>query len=92
MRKPQILTICLSILVGYLLASSLNRSSVGQPPPPQPASQEAAVWRYQLTAPIEGGFSSYVILTDTATGHCWMHGFRDNNGQWDDLGSPVGRK
>ena len=56
MRKPQILTIGLSLLVGYLLAMSLNRTSSGQPSAAQPAAQEAAIWRYQLTAPIGGAF------------------------------------
>ncbi|MGO9916324.1 MAG: hypothetical protein ACLQIB_16710 [Isosphaeraceae bacterium] len=91
MRNRQILTVSLSLLLGYLLASSLNRTSSGQPPAPQPAGQVAAVWRYQLTAPTDGGFKDLVILTDTATGHCWI---RNNTtaGQWNDLGSPVDRK
>ena len=88
MRKPQVLTIGLSLLVGYLLAMSLNRASSGQPSAPQPAAQEAAVWRYQLTAPIEGGYSDYVILTDTATGHCWKrHNARGSH--WENVGSAV---
>ncbi len=91
MRKPQILTIGLSLLVGYLLAMALNRTSSGQPSAPQQAAQEAAVWRYQLTAPIEGGYSGYVILTDTATGHCWrIHSA--GGSRWENLGSPVDRE
>ena len=93
MRKPQILTICLSILVGCILASTLNRTLSGQPPQPQPALQEAVVWRYQLTAPIEGAFSGHIILTDTATGRCWTHLARDarnaKDNDWVALGSPA---
>ena len=91
MRKPQILTIGLSLLVGYLLAMSLNRTSSGQPSAPQPAIQEAVVWRYQLTTPIGGAFSDTAILTDTATGRCWIHSSAQNS-QWVSLGSPVDRK
>jgi hypothetical protein len=56
MRKTQILTIGSSLLVGYLLAMSLNRTSSGQPPVPQPVAGEAQVWRYQLTVPDAGSF------------------------------------
>ena len=91
MRKPQILTIGLSLFVGYLLAMTLNRTSSGQPSAPPPATQEAAVWRYQLTSPIDGGYKGYVILTDTATGHCWMR-YNAGGSGWENLGSPVNLK
>jgi hypothetical protein len=89
MRKPHILTIGLSLLVGYLLAMSLNRTSSGQPPAPQPTAQGAA-GRYQLTVPTDGVFRVF-ILTDTATGHCWI---RNNTtaGRWEDFGSPADQK
>jgi hypothetical protein len=50
MSKSTILTVCLSISVGYIVATSLNRSSAGQPPLPKPVGQEGQVWRYQLMA------------------------------------------
>jgi hypothetical protein len=52
---------------------------------------EAALWRYQLTAPIQGTFSDRVILTDTVTGHCWLHSDRTTD-RWEDLRSPLDRK
>jgi hypothetical protein len=91
MRKHQILTIGISLLVGYLLATSLNRTSSGQPPAPQPAAQEVAVWRYQATVPIQGAFGGVIILTDTATGRCWTHG-NFQGADWVDLRSPADRK
>jgi hypothetical protein len=87
MKTSQVLVVCLSLLVGYIAATALNRPSSAQPPAPQPAGQEVAVWRYQLTAPIEGDLSGYAIVTDTATGHCWRR--YSNQQRWEDWGSPA---
>jgi len=91
MRKDQILTIVSSLLLGYLLASSLNRTSSGQPPAPQPAAQEVAIWRYQATVPTQGSYDGVIILTDTATGRCWTHG-NFQGADWVALNSPADRK
>ena len=91
MKKSQIIVVCLSVLAGYAFATALNRPSSAQPPAPQAAGQGVAVWRYQITVPPEGGFSGVVILTDTATGHCWLHG-NLQGAQWQDWGSPADRK
>jgi hypothetical protein len=74
MRKSPILAFCLALAAGYLLATALNRPSVGQPPAlePLPAPQPAAVWRYQVTIAREGNYP-LLILTDTTTGHVWVH-------------------
>jgi hypothetical protein len=69
MNKSTILTVCLSISVGYILATSLDRTSAGQPPQPVPVGQEGQVWRYQLLATADSG--SRVLLTDTLTGRVW---------------------
>jgi hypothetical protein len=91
MKTSQILVVCLSLIVGYIAATALNRPSSAQPPPPQPAGHEPAVWRYQLTAPSGGAFGGVIILTDTASGRCWVRsGFQGAN--WEDLGTPVDRK
>jgi hypothetical protein len=90
MKKSQIIVVCVSLAVGYIAATSFNRTSAGQPPAPQPVGQEVAVWRYQLTVPIEGIYDGYAILTDTATGHCWKR--YHNEDKWEDLGSPTGQK
>ncbi len=91
MRKSQLLTIGLSMLVGYLLAMSLNRTTSGQPPVPRAVVQEAPLWRYQLTAPGTGGFSDYLVVTDTVTGHCWVRTSRVG-GPWQDLGTPADQR
>jgi len=91
MKKSQVFVVCLSLLVGYIAATFLNRTSSAQPPAPQVAGHEAAVWRYQLTAPSSGGFSGVVLLTDTVTGHCWVRG-NFVGSEWQDWGSPAERK
>jgi hypothetical protein len=48
MSKSTNLTVRLSIAVGYILAASLNQTSAGQPPVPEPVGQEGQVWRSQL--------------------------------------------
>jgi hypothetical protein len=90
MKKSQIFVICVSLLVGYFTATALNRTSAGQPPAPQPAGQEIAVWRYQLTVPIQGGYDGSAFLTDTVTGRCWKRSW--NARDWEDWGSPAERK
>jgi hypothetical protein len=90
MKTSQVLVVCVSLTLGYIAASALNRPSFAQPPAPQPVGQEVAVWRYQLTVPIQGQFEDYVFLTDTATGHCWRR--YKNDDRWDDWGSPAERK
>jgi hypothetical protein len=87
MKPSRMLAACLLLLVGYIAATALNRPSSAQPPAPHPAGQEVAVWRYQLTAPIEGNLSGYAILTDTATGQCWRRYV--NEQRWEDWGSPA---
>ena len=73
MRKSPILAFCLALTAGDLLATVLNRPSVGQPPAmePLPPPQPGAAWRYQVTVAKEGNYP-LLILTDTATGHCWV--------------------
>ncbi len=89
MKKSQIFAVCLSLLVGYVAATSLNHTSAGQPPAPQPAGQEGQVGRYQLMSAGEGFYPS-IILTDTMTGRVWI---RDSNPNipehWRALGSPA---
>jgi hypothetical protein len=92
MRKIQFLAFALSLLVGFILASGLNRTSSGQPADSRPWPDGAAVGRYQLTAPIQGEFSDSLILTDTATGHCWVHNRNDKEDHWSDLGTPAKQK
>jgi hypothetical protein len=90
MKTSPIFTVCLALAVGYIAANALNRPSAAQPLAPQPVGQEVAVWRYQLTAPVEGHFQGSLILTDTATGRCW---FRPSSARdWQDWGSPAGKK
>jgi hypothetical protein len=91
MRTSQVLLVCLSLLVGYMAATALNRSSLAQPPAPQPSRHDVAAWRYQLTAPENGAFSNIILLTDTATGHCWMRA-NYQGAKWEDFGSPAERK
>jgi hypothetical protein len=91
MRKSRILAVCLALAAGYLLATALNRPSVGQPPvlEPLPAPQPGAVWRYQVTVAREGNYP-LLILTDMTTGHFWVRESnpQDNDG-WQDFGSPA---
>jgi len=90
MKSSQILIVALSLLAGYIAAATLNRTSAGQPPVPPIAGQDIAVWRYQLTVPTQGNFDGYAILTDTATGHCWIrHSTWLEKGQWTDIGAPA---
>jgi Flp pilus assembly protein CpaB len=71
MRKSQILVVSLAILVGYVLASALNRTSAGQPPAPRSASSEPAEGRYRVA--VSGvNPAAFVALTDTVTGRCWL--------------------
>jgi hypothetical protein len=91
MKKSQVFIVCLSFLAGYIAATFLNRTSFAQQPAPHPATQEAAVRRYQLTIPNGDAFSGVVILTDTATGHCWIHPNLAGS-PWQDWGSPAERK
>jgi hypothetical protein len=66
MSKSTFLVVCLSIAVGYILATGLNRpSAAGQPPAPEAVAQEGQVWRFQLSQPSD---SSCLFLTDTVTG------------------------
>jgi hypothetical protein len=89
MRTSQIAVVCLSLLVGYVAATALNRPSSAQPPAPQPVDQEGSVWRYQLVSVGNGGFPT-VVLTDTATGRVWVRQSAPAIGdQWHALGSPA---
>jgi hypothetical protein len=69
MSKSTILSVCLSVALGFILALALNRSSAGQPPPPEPVGQEGQVRRYQLSHPSNNYMMVY--LTDTVTGRVW---------------------
>jgi hypothetical protein len=91
MKKSQVIIACLSIVIGYISATALNRPSSAQPLAPQRVGQEVAVWRYQLTVPTVGGFSGVMILTDTATGRCWIRG-NYQGANWQDLGLPPDQK
>jgi hypothetical protein len=90
MSKSTILTVCLSISVGYIVATSLNRSSAGQPPLPEPVGQEGQVWRYQLMA-TENSLKMY--LTDTVTGRVWWRPINENSDQsgWHECGTPAAK-
>src|SRR5262249_40420551 len=91
MRKSPILTVGLALAAGYLLATVLNRPSVGQPPAlePLPPPQPGAVWRYQVTVAREGNYP-LLILTDTTTGHVWVRESNPNdNEDWHDFGTPA---
>jgi hypothetical protein len=68
MSKSTIVIAFLSITAGYIFATSLNRSSVGQPPARQTVAQDGQVWRYQL---MESSASNLVFLTDTVSGRVW---------------------
>ena len=82
MSKSTILSVCLSIAVGYIVATVLNRSSVGQPPPPEPVGQEGQVWRYQLMQ-TDDNRPAGLYLTDTVTGKDWYRGINlDGTWQW----------
>ncbi len=59
MRKHHILATGLSLVLGYALASTLNRTPSGQPLAPQPAGPEVAVWRYQATVPFDGSYNNW---------------------------------
>jgi hypothetical protein len=89
MSRSQILVVCLSIVVGYILATALNRPTVGQPARPEPFAQEGQVWRYQLMGGGPGGYPS-LILTDTVTGRVWI---RESNpkisDEWHAFASPA---
>jgi hypothetical protein len=88
MRMSQVVVVCLSLLVGYIGSTSLNRPSSAQPPPPRPVGVDVSVWRYQTIAPTEGPFSGCLLLTDTVTGHCWIRrGYQGS--KWEDYGSPA---
>jgi hypothetical protein len=87
MNKSTILTVCLSIAVGFILASALNRSSAGQQPPPETVGREGQVWRYQL---LQASDNSYVrvYLNDTVTGRVWAHGMKSDD-KWLAFESPA---
>jgi hypothetical protein len=91
MSKSTILTVFLSISVGYIVATSLNRSSAGQPPLPEPVGQERKVWRYQLLA--AGESNTRVFLTDTVTGRVWWRpaNERFDPSGWHACGSPAAK-
>ena len=90
MSKSTILTVCLSITFGYILATSLNRTSAGQPPLPEPVGQEGQVWRYQLLA--AEATSPKVYLTDTVTGKVWWRVINDGiDANWHTCGSPAAK-
>jgi hypothetical protein len=91
MSKTTILTVCLSISVGYIVATSQNRSSAGQPPLPEPVGQEGQVWRYQLMQAGEGRTPT-LFLTDTVTGRVWWRGTHETaRDEWQAYGSPTAK-
>jgi hypothetical protein len=92
MSTSTILTVCLSIAVGYILASALNRTSAGQPPPPEPVGQEGQVWRYQLLAAgVDSSPTMY--LNDTVTGRVWWRSLNEHfdPSGWHACGSPTSK-
>ncbi len=90
MRKAHVLVVCLSIAVGYILATALNRSSVGQSPPSGPVAQEVQVWRYQVICTGDARDYPTLTLTDTATGRVWVRdGHPNARDEWHSLGSPA---
>jgi hypothetical protein len=92
MSKSTILTVCLSIAVGYIVATSLNRTSAGQPPLPEPVGQEGQVWRYQLMAAGDDS-NPTLFLTDTGTGRVWRRWSspRFDQDDWHPYGSPAAK-
>jgi hypothetical protein len=91
MRKSTILTVCLSITLGYVLATSLNRTTAGQPPLPEPVGQEGQVWRYQLMFAGEG-HTPVLFVTDTVTGRVWSRGTHERaSDEWHPYGSPAAK-
>ena len=91
MSKSTILMVCLSIAVGYILAASLNRTSAGQPPPPEAVGREGQVWRYQLMGTGDGPKPT-LFLTDTVTGRVWSRETHDRaSDEWRAYGSPATR-
>jgi hypothetical protein len=91
MRKSPILAVCLALAAGYLLATALNRPSVGQPPALEglPAPQPAAAWRYHVTVAREGNYP-LLILTDTTTGHVWVRESNPHDSDnWHDFATPA---
>jgi hypothetical protein len=89
MRRSQIFIVSLSIVAGYILATALNRPSVGQPPLPTPVAQEGQVLRYQVTT-AGGGSYPELFLTDTVTGRIWSRASNpDDNQGWHPYGSPA---
>lgn len=92
MRNAQVLVVGLSLLSGYALAMALNRPSVGQSPAidPLPDRPGPTVPRYLTTIVSSNQSYPLLILTDTATGHCWV---RESGPQeeeeWRDLGAPA---
>ncbi len=89
MRKSQIVVVCLSIVVGFILATALNRPSAGQPERPEPVGHEGQVWRYQVMGIGQEGYPT-LILTDTVTGRVWVRLSQPNaRDDWRALGSPA---
>ncbi|MHB1560096.1 MAG: hypothetical protein ACYC61_21810 [Isosphaeraceae bacterium] len=92
MRNAQMLVVGLSLLSGYVLAMAVNRPIAGQSPSiaPLPDRPAPVVARYQTTIVSSNQSYPLLILTDTATGHCWVResGPQDED-EWRDLGAPA---
>jgi hypothetical protein len=89
MSRSTILIVCLSIAVGYILATALNRTFAGQPPPPEAVVQQGQVWRYQLTGAGGDSFAT-MFVTDTVTGKVWWRESDERErGAWRSYGSPA---
>ena len=75
-----------ALLLGVVaFASSFARPTSGQ----QGATPAIPVNRYQSCA--AGGSSPYVFVTDTVTGHTWVHNVSAAVG-WEDFGTPPRAK
>ncbi len=92
MRNAQVLVVGLALLSGYVLAMAINRPSAGQSPAidPLPDRPATVVSRYQTTIVASNQPYPLLILTDTATGHCWVResGPQEED-EWRDLGAPA---
>jgi hypothetical protein len=91
MRKSQILVVGLALAAGYASGQAFNRPTAGQAPALEalPAPRPASVWRYHTTVVNSGAAYPLLILTDTATGHCWIReSGPQGDEEWRDLGTP----
>jgi hypothetical protein len=83
MRFRECLVACVLVLVGVAIGSTLNRPSVAQ----QAALAAPQSGRFQML--LTHAERSYVLVTDTATGHTWSHE-ASAGGNWWNFGVPPG--